>query len=100
MNPFTINLIICLTGTILWIFMFTLYSVKNSMAKRKLENEGKGVEKTAASYKICIIVCGIVCALPYLILFKPYITAVLEGCGVLGTLSIMKERFEKLSPKE
>lgn len=96
MNPYTLNLIICIAGTAMWISVTVLFSIWISAAKKRLVQEGLTADKASKSYVICIIVCGIVCALPYLILFKPYITGILEGCGVMGTWSVMKERLEKI----
>ena len=99
MNPLMLNLIICLAGSVLWISALTIFSVWISKAKKQVAAKGLDTGKVSKSYVFCIVICAVVCALPYLILFKPYITAILEGCGILGTWSLMKERLQKLKEK-
>ncbi len=99
MNPIRLNLLICLGGTIIWVFTFAFFVIRITVQKKMMEKLGQTVEKIKAGYVGTIIVCFLVCLLPYLILFKPYITAVLEGCGILGTWSLMKERLEKIEQK-
>lgn len=96
MSPNRLNLIICLSGTFLWIVVLVYHLIRISVAKKKLLASGGSVDKAAGSYVFCIVICAVASLLPYLILFKPYVTAVLEGCSIFGTWSIMKERLEKL----
>ena len=100
MNPYTLNLIICIAGTASWIFVLVLFLILISKAKKAALKNGADAEKPTKSYVACIVLCGVACALPYLILFKPYVTGILEGCGVVGTLAIMKERLEKIMKQE
>lgn len=96
MDPIKLNLIICLTGTALWIFTFAIFFIWISQTKKRLAGKNINAEKSPKSYIASIIASACVIALPYLILFRPFITAVLEGCGILGTLAVMKDRLEKL----
>ncbi|MBQ1661833.1 MAG: hypothetical protein II054_04980 [Treponema sp.] len=96
MNPYMLNLIICLGGTVLWISTLTTLLILISRTKKRMAQKNIAAEKITPSYTVSIVLCGIVCALPYMILFKPYVTAIFEGCAVMGTLAIMRERLEKL----
>ncbi len=96
MNPYALNLAICLGGTVLWISTLATLLILISRTKKSMAQKNIAAEKVTPSYTMSIVLCGVVCALPYLILFKPYITAIFEGCAVMGTLAIMRERLEKL----
>jgi len=96
MNPLKLNLIICLCGTVLWILLTVFHAVIIIRAKKTAPDK-ECIAKAPSSYWCVIVSSAAVVVLPYLILFQPYVTAVLEGCAIMGTWAVMKERFEKIA---
>lgn len=93
---FRIDLAVCILATVLWSAVTIYYTVSISKAKKKLLESDKAVPRSEKQLIPTVICTFILLSLPYLIYFKAYITAVLEGCAVLGAFNVLKERLSEL----
>ena len=100
MDPKTfqkINLAVCLLGLALLVFVLVKYGVQIALAKKELKSQGKIVPKLSGKLIASLIFSAGVVMLPIFIWFRQfYVTAVLEGCGVLGAAVVLRERLASL----
>ena len=103
MTTYTLDLIACVTGLSLWIFVFVFFSIRIALLKKqheaeaKLSGKTKELPKVTAGYVTSVVLSLVLAVLPYLVLFQLYITIVLEGCAVLGLFMLMKDRLQTLT---
>jgi len=91
-----IHLYICIAAVIAWIAVIAVFAVKISGAKKTLVQEGRSIPSSDKKLVPSVIASFVLIALPFLVFFKPYITAVLELCGVLGAYIVLQDRLEQL----
>jgi hypothetical protein len=100
MDPRTfqkINLAVCLTGIAAYIFVCIFYSVRIYKKKKSLSAAGKTAVSAQRKFFATLVMCACVVLLPVFIWFRQfYVTAVIEGSGVLGALLAFRDRLEEL----
>lgn len=103
MNTYTLDLITCVTGLTLWVGIFVYFTIRISLVKKSLQTQAKIAEKSctlpklSSRYVVAVVVSFVLAVLPYLVLFKLYITIVLEGCAVLGLFMLMRDRLQEFA---
>ena len=93
MEETKIDLCICAVAVLVYAAVGIWGSVKLLRKKRMLEGEGKTLPPADRKFRPAIIASAVLLALPFLVYFKPYITAVLEACAVLGLYITFRERL-------
>ncbi len=97
MNRYMIDLIACITGAALWLLVMLFFMIKISLEKKNFIQSGKSLPKCKSSYILTLCASAILVALPFLILFQPFVTVVLELCAVLGAFLVLRERLAEFS---
>ncbi len=93
MEETKINLCICVLSVLLYLLVCLRGFLKIHRRKRTLEAEGKVLPPADKKFVPSVVSSAILLALPFLVYFKPYITAVLEACAVLGLFITLRERL-------
>ena len=88
-----INLCICAVSVLLYLLVCIRGCVKLRRKKRMLEGEGKKLPPPDRKFIPSVAASAVLLILPFLVYFKPYITAVLAGCAVLGLHITLRERL-------
>jgi len=88
-----INLCICAVSVLLYLLVCIRGCVKLRRKKRTLEGEGGQLPPPDKKFVPSIVASAVLLALPFLVYFKPYITAVLAGCAVLGLYITFRDRL-------
>lgn len=91
-----INLIVCLSGIVIWIFVFALMNFKISAQKKSLSTKGKSVPKAEASFSASLCLTVLVELLPLIIPMKFMAELIAGLCGILGAYIVLNERLENL----
>ena len=98
MNP---RLIICLICSSLWIIETIAFLVLIFAKKSAMKKNGEQIPKPDSKLIPSCLLSLAVIALPYLVYFtQVLVTLILEGCAVLGTFIVLKERLDQLNGKE
>lgn len=95
MNETKIDLCICATALLLYLGVAVWGFVSIRREKARLGKEGKELPPPDKKFRPALISSAVLLALPFLIYFKPYVTAVLEACAVLGLYITLRERLGK-----
>ncbi|MBP5464798.1 MAG: hypothetical protein J6Y13_06480 [Treponema sp.] len=93
LDEFRINLCICAAAVLLYLLTGIRGLLKLRKRKRLLEGEGKTLPPADRKFVPSVVTSAILLVLPLLVYFKPYITAVLEACAVLGLHITLRERL-------
>ena len=94
MNP---RLIICIICSSLWILETAVFIALISAKKSSMKKNGEPVPKPDSKLIPSCLISLAVIILPYLVYFQQiFVTLILEGCGVLGTFIVLKERLDQL----
>ena len=96
MEETKIDLCICAAALLLYLGAGIWGFVRIRHEKRRLVSEGKELPPPDRKFRPAVISSAVLLALPFLIYFKPFVTAVLEGCAVLGLYITLRERLASL----
>lgn len=96
MDEKKINLLICCLSLVIYLIVAVWAFVKMRNLKRRLKEEGRKIPSPDSKFRPASISSSILLLLPFLIYFKPYITAVLEACAILGLYIVLRERISLL----
>ncbi|MBQ9538364.1 MAG: hypothetical protein IJU95_03765 [Treponema sp.] len=91
-----IDLCICSVAVLAYIAVGVWGFVSISKTRKRLEGEGRELPPADSKFRPAIISSVALLSLPFLIYFKPYITAVLESCAVMGLYITLRERVKGL----
>ncbi len=92
MEETRINLCICILSILLYLLVGLRGIWKILHKKRILEASGKRLPPADKKFIPAVISSAVLLVLPFLVYFKPYITAVLEACSILGLFITLRER--------
>lgn len=92
-DEFQINLCICAAAVLLYLLTGVRGLLKLRQRKRLLEGEGKQLPPADRKFVPSVVTSAVLLVLPLLVYFKPYVSAVLEACAVLGLHITLRERL-------
>ncbi|MBQ3798737.1 MAG: hypothetical protein II837_00435 [Treponema sp.] len=93
MEETKIDLCICATALLLYLGVAAWGFVRIGRERRRLTGEGRELPPPDRKFRPAVISSAVLLALPFLIYFRPLVTAVLEGCAVLGLYITLRERL-------
>lgn len=93
MEETKIDLCICAAALLLYLGVGIWGFVRIRHEKRRLAEEGRKLPPPDRKFRPAVISSALLLALPFLIYFRPFVTAVLEGCAVLGLYITLRERL-------
>lgn len=93
MEETKIDLCICAGALLLYLGIAVWGFVRIRREKRRLSGEGRTLPPPDKKFRPAVISSAVLLALPFLIYFRPFVTAVLEGCAVLGLYITLRERL-------
>ena len=93
MEESKIDLCICAAALLLYLGVGTWGFIGIRRMKKRLAAEGRELPPPDKKFRPAVISSAVLLALPFLIYFKPFVTAVLEGCAVLGLYITLRERL-------
>lgn len=90
-----IELIICIAGLSLLALILVSFGIQISLAKKKLSPEHY-LRKAKKKFWGVLILAIVLNILPILIPLKPWVIAVVEGCGCAGSMAVLRDRLQSL----
>ncbi len=94
MEESEIYLCICAAALLLYLGVGAWGFIRIRRMKSRLTAEGKELPPPDKKFRPAVISSAVLLALPFLIYFRPFVTAVLEGCAVLGLYITLRERLD------
>lgn len=93
MSTYEIDLYVCISALVLWIFVAIFYGIRIAKSKKNCSNENV---RAGGKFMASVVCSFLLIVLPYLVPFEVLPTVVLEGCGVMGLLVIMHDRLSEV----
>lgn len=95
-----INLIVCISGIVLWLVSFLVMISKINSQKKNLASKGKNIPKAETSFGASLSLTILVELLPLLIPMKFFAEMIACVCGVLGAYIVLNERLINLKKSD
>ena len=93
MEETKIDLCICAASVLFYLAVGCWGFVNIRRKARKLREEGKELPPGDRKFRPAVLASAALLILPFLVYFKPFVTAVLEACAVLGLYITLRERL-------
>lgn len=91
-----INLIVCISGILIWLLSFLVMNSKINAQKKNLAAKGKNIPKAETSFRASLSLTILVELLPIIIPMKFFAETVACVCGLLGAYIVLNERLINL----
>ena len=91
-----INLIVCISGILIWLLSFLVMNSKINAQKKNLAAKGKNIPKAETSFGASLSLTILVELLPIIIPMKFFAETVACVCGLLSGYIVWNERLINL----